>query len=117
MPGAFSIDQLVAAVRAGGASVGTATVYRAVAAMVESGHLEQVGTQGGRALYLRCGEREHHHHLICTGCGSATKAPCPLGSDELGATAGAGFVVTRHEMTIYGLCPECLGAPSACGKA
>ncbi len=104
---AFTTAELNDAVHTRDASIGQATVYRAVAAMEESGWLERVGERSGAALYARCSEGgHHHHHVICTTCGRTETTECPLDLAEAGATA-AGFVVTGHEVTLYGLCPEC----------
>jgi Fur family ferric uptake transcriptional regulator len=108
---AFTVEELAQAAEpdAEGRRPGIATVYRAVSAMVEAGHVERVGQRDGRALYARCDADGHHHHLVCTGCGSVAEAPCPLDAAALATAADQGFVVTRHEVAIYGLCPECLG--------
>jgi Fur family transcriptional regulator, ferric uptake regulator len=105
MDSAFSADDLASAVRGSGEDVGTATIYRAVAAMEEAGYIEAVGTRGGAALYARCRADGHHHHLVCESCGHAEETPCVL-DEALGASA-SGFRVTRHELTIYGVCAEC----------
>lgn len=109
MPGAFSVDQLGERVRHLDRSIGVATVYRAVSAMEATGWLERVGERAGSILYARCtaGGR-HHHHLVCTGCGRVEPAECPLGDAASDAAGTTGFVVTSHEVTLYGLCPACL---------
>lgn len=109
LPGAFTVDKLAACARGADASLGTATVYRAVAAMEASGWLERVGERGGSALFARCGAGGHHHHVVCDGCGRVAVAECPVAVTPGDA---AGFVVTRHEVTLYGLCPTCAaGSP------
>jgi Fur family transcriptional regulator, ferric uptake regulator len=109
MPGAFTIDDLAEQMRANSPRVGSvATVYRAVAAMEESGFLERVGTRQGSALYAMCTCRDdHHHHVICDGCGRTTRATCPVGPELAASVAAEGFTITRHEMTLYGLCSSC----------
>lgn len=103
--GAFTVDDVAATVRPAG--VGTATVYRAVAAMCETGFLEQVGSRDGASLYVRCRSDGHHHHVVCTGCGAVADAPCAV-EGAFGATADAsGFELTGHALTLYGVCPEC----------
>jgi Fur family ferric uptake transcriptional regulator len=107
MGGAFTVDDLAVAVRGRDSSLGIATVYRAVSAMAESGWLERVGERAGSALYARCPAGGHHHHLICTGCGRLEPAECPLDSVTAAAETQSGFVVTGHDVTLYGLCPDC----------
>ncbi|MDP2233609.1 MAG: hypothetical protein Q8K89_08235, partial [Actinomycetota bacterium] len=41
--GAFTVDELLSCVRESDSKIGSATVYRAVAAMVSHGYLEAVG--------------------------------------------------------------------------
>lgn len=109
MRGAFTVDALAVSVRALDSAIGVATVYRAVSAMESTGWLERVGERAGSVLYARCGAGDrHHHHLVCTGCGKVEPAECPLGDTAAMAAASAGFVVTSHEVTLYGLCPACL---------
>ncbi|TLM78292.1 MAG: transcriptional repressor [Actinobacteria bacterium] len=103
MGGAFSVDDLAVRAREIDPGVGTATVYRAVAAMVASGHLDAVGERDGRALYAVCGEAGHHHHAVCTSCGRVEATPCAV--EHL--VPPGGFRVTRHEVTLYGLCGPC----------
>lgn len=113
MAGAFTVEDLQSAAREQDASIGTATVYRAVAAMVETGFLEGVGERDGATLYARCNASGHHHHLVCTCCGAIAEAPCPL-EVYVPALAKRGFVVTDHEVRLYGLCPQC--APDGATK-
>lgn len=105
MPGAFTVDELAEEVRdAFAASIATATVYRAVAAMEAAGSLERVGVREGAALYVYCGAKGHHHHVVCDSCGRVAETTCPI---DVAAVSTDGFVVTRHEVTLYGLCPAC----------
>jgi len=108
MPGAFSVEELAAAVRRDDVSCGsTATVYRAVAAMEAAGFIERVGSRDGATLFACCSESaQHHHHVVCDVCGRTAATPCTLSAD-FSAARESGFVVTRHEMTLYGLCPSC----------
>lgn len=106
--GAFTVEDLVSAARDRSPGIGVATVYRAVAAMESAGSLERVGSRDGSALYVRCTAEGHHHHLVCTACGRVAHTACPL-ADGMGrdGTVRDGFVVTSHEITLYGLCARC----------
>lgn len=107
MPGAFSAEDLLRRARADAGGIGAATVYRALAAMAESGFVEQVGPRDGAALYARCRSGGHHHHLVCTSCGSVAEADCDVAAAVDSASRGSGFVVTRHEFNLFGLCASC----------
>lgn len=121
MPGAFTVDALAAVVSERRPSTGLATVYRAVAAMVSAGWLERVGEREGTALFARCGSHDHHHHLVCTGCGATVATDCPVDARLEEAAALEGFTVTGHEVRLYGLCGPCGAAagakPDAAGPA
>jgi Fur family ferric uptake transcriptional regulator len=105
--GAFTVDDLASLAREEDPAIGTATVYRAVAAMARQGFVQTAGVRGGRALYVRCADAGHHHHLVCTGCGAVAETPCPLDASVLEAVGRGGFEITRHEVTLYGLCAAC----------
>ncbi|HET6351455.1 MAG TPA: transcriptional repressor [Coriobacteriia bacterium] len=104
--GTFTVDDLVATVRRDHASASIATVYRAVGILEASRVIERVGHRDGAALYVRCAHgSHHHHHIVCDSCGRTEETECPVGGVK--ATSVSGFVVTRHEVTLYGLCPDC----------
>ncbi len=112
MPGAFTVEALTEAVRrstlhAQDASAATATVYRAVAAMEATGFLARIGSRDGSALYAHCTTPAHHHHVVCDDCGRIASTPCPLEVLDTTPAASQGFVITRHEVTLYGLCATC----------
>lgn len=107
MCGAFAIEDLVARVRETEPGIGTATVYRAVAAMAASGFVETVGARGTTTLYAHCPAGHHHHHLVCTGCGVTVECACPIDDSVLSAAEAAGFTLTGHDVTLYGHCASC----------
>lgn len=106
-PGAFTAEDLHRSVSRRAEGVGLATVYRALAAMQDAGTIAAVGERDGSALLARCGRNDHHHHLVCTTCGSVVGVECPLGHAALEAATREGHLVTRHEITLYGLCAGC----------
>lgn len=114
MPGAFSVDELAGVVRATDAAAGVATVYRAVSAMLASGWLERVGERDGSALFARChAGAHHHHHVVCDSCGRIEATACPVVMEP---RSSDGFVITRHEVTLYGLCPQCAAGDATGGQ-
>lgn len=116
--GAFTVEELYERASAGEVTVGLATVYRAVAAMLDSGFLATVGTRDGVALYSRCSGGAHHHHLVCTACSTVVAIDCPLEVSLNEASAPSGCTITGHEIVLYGLCGQCalvIPAPRADG--
>jgi Fur family ferric uptake transcriptional regulator len=84
--------------------LGIATVYRNVKSLVDEGWLATVELPGEPPRYEVSG-KAHHHHFRCDGCGKVFELDgCLPGMDRL---AAAGFSVARHELTLYGACPEC----------
>lgn len=113
--GAFTVEELAELVRRDHPEhASPATVYRAVAAMVSAGYLERVGVRAGSGLFARCHAAAHHHHIVCDGCGRTVEADCPLGQAIEGGAATHGFTITRHEVTLYGLCPACGADGTVC---
>ncbi len=106
LAGAFTVAEVAREARRVAPEIGTATMYRAISAMVESGHIERVGSRGMSALYARCAEG-HHHHLVCTSCGATAIAHCPVIEQDSLAADPDGFLVTGHELRLFGLCASC----------
>ena len=109
MGAAFTVGDLVESAAATGERPSRATAYRAVRAMCASRILERIGERDGHALYAHCAGAGHHHHLMCTSCGAVAETACPLGPDADDAARRAGFVLTGHDVVLYGLCRECAG--------
>lgn len=103
-----SAQDLHAALRESGSSIGLATVYRALADLTAEGEADTLRSADGEALYRACDTSAHHHHLICRGCGRTVE----IEADEIEAwatrTASAhGFVQPRHVVDVFGLCAAC----------
>lgn len=100
-------------VRSQGHSVGLATVYRNLQAMVEAGEVDVVRMPDGQASYRACGAatHDHHHHLICRVCGRTVEIAFPGVEELIDAFARQhGFTDVDHEIELHGLCPECSAA-------
>lgn len=103
---AFTAEDLIERVRSHApGSASPATVYRSVLAMLETGYIERVGGRDGAALYSRCDCTAHHHHVVCERCGATAQVSCPLPLPDEAPVAD--YIVTRHEVTLYGMCPRC----------
>ena len=95
------------ALRNAGDSVGLATVYRTLQALVDLGEVDSVKTDAGEAVYRRC-SRSHHHHLVCRHCGRTVEIAGP--AVERWASAQAlehGFADVSHTVELFGTCPAC----------
>jgi Fur family transcriptional regulator, ferric uptake regulator len=84
-----------------------ATVYRNLKAMQEDGAIASVWLPGESARY-EATHLAHHHHFRCNRCARVFDIHGCAG-DAL-HVAPEGFVVERHELTLYGLCAACTAA-------
>jgi Fur family transcriptional regulator, ferric uptake regulator len=117
LAGAFTVDELAAALRRRRGRAGVATVYRAVAALEASRWLERIGQRDGSALFARCAEgMRHHHHVVCGDCGRVAVIRCPGVGKTTRSGRRQGFLITRHEVTLHGLCADCRPSHNAEAK-
>ena len=87
-------------------SLGAATVYRTLNALVREERLRQVKLPGEALRYERAGEH-HRHHFVCRRCRRVFAARACVRS--LREMVPAGFVMDGHEITLYGRCGGCSG--------
>ena len=97
------------ALRDRGDGVGLATVYRTLTSLADAGQVDVVRAEDGQTVYRGCAQTgQHHHHLICRGCGRAVEFQLPNVEalvDDLAATHG--FADVDHALELYGTCPDC----------
>ena len=109
MTGEFvSAQDLHQALRAGGSTIGLATVYRAVQDMAAAGDLDSVRNESGEVLYRQCAQPVHHHHLVCRDCGRTEEVEAP-GVEKWARTVAAehGYVDIDHQVELFGVCGDC----------
>lgn len=104
-----SAQQLHELLRDRGESIGLATVYRTLQALAASGQVDVLRAEDGEAIYRRCERREHHHHLICRGCGATVEIDGPSVESWAAQVATAhGFTEIEHTVELFGTCAECV---------
>jgi Fur family transcriptional regulator, ferric uptake regulator len=84
--------------------LGVATVYRAVAALVEEGWLETVELPGEPARYERA-DKGHHHHFQCETCDRVYDIKGCM--DNLRQIVPPKFRIKAHSVMLYGVCADC----------
>ncbi len=93
-----------------GQDLSLATVYRALASLVDS---EQADTllSAGEVHYRACSSGHHHHHLVCRTCGTTVE----LEAAEVETWAHKvaekhGFADPSHHVEVFGTCGACAGS-------
>ena len=114
----LSAEDVVAGLARNGLKVGTATVYRTIDVLLESGFVVERNRGEGFRRFEAIRELPHHEQLLCTVCGSVAEFRDPALERLTHRVAGAhGFVRERHRLVIYGTCGDCRRAASAGGQA
>ncbi|MEX0776545.1 MAG: transcriptional repressor [Phycisphaeraceae bacterium] len=88
-------------------SLGIATVYRAIKAMVDEARLEPVEVPGEPTRYELAG-LSHHHHFRCRTCDRVFDVP-GCGISTVHSPALRGFKIDSHELWLFGQCDQCVG--------
>lgn len=106
-PGPLTPQEVLDAASRRSGRLGLATVYRNLNALEAQGEVVSVHLPGESARFEIAG-RGHHHHFRCERCQQVFElaAKCPVAVLE-GVTLPGGFKVEHHELTLYGICPEC----------
>lgn len=96
--------------------LGIATVYRNLKSLVSEEKVHVVTLPGENPRYeSNAIANHHHHHFQCTSCQRVFDVhDCP---GDLKRMAPHGFVVERHELTLYGRCADCNAAGEVAASA
>ena len=110
----LSAEEVEAALRERGTPAGTATVYRTLALLVQSGLLVERDFGEGFKRYEPARDIPHHEHLLCTVCGRVEEFRDERLERMTTLVAEArGFARQRHRLVIYGVCRACQQARPA----
>ena len=103
-----SAQEIHADLAGDGTKVGLATVYRNLQAMSADGEVDVIRTADGEAVYRSCATDDHHHHVVCRGCGLAVEVTGDAVERWAEAVAAEhGFTHVRHTVEVDGLCAQC----------
>lgn len=107
----MSAEDVVETLRASGPAPGTATVYRTIDVLIESGLVVEKDLHEGFRRFQPVRDDVSTEELLCTGCGSVAAVEVDGVAGGVGtAAARQGFVSVRHRLVIYGMCAACLAA-------
>ena len=92
-------------------NIGRATVFRTIKLLHELDIVCRVPLEDGGIRYERSRSGRHHHHLICSECGSVTEFDDPSLDAAIEQNAAtAGFELDGHSAELYGRCSPCRSA-------
>jgi Fur family ferric uptake transcriptional regulator len=107
-----SVADLVAAV----AGLAVSSAYRNLGVLGDVGAVERVaaGDDAGRYELAEAVTEQHHHHLVCTGCGlvldyeppAALERQVVIGLDAVARRSG--FTPESHRLDLFGRCADCV---------
>ncbi len=104
----LSAEEVAAELERGGRKVGTATVYRAIDTMVESGLLVERDFGEGFRRFEPARDIPHHEHLVCDQCGRVEEFRDErLERMTTLIAESRGFSRQRHQLVIHGTCRDC----------
>jgi len=88
-------------------SLDEATVYRTIHTLLENNLIKQIDFHEGMFRY-EAADLPHHHHIICTGCGSVADADdCLKEKTQKVHITENRYSVSSHSPEFFGLCLKC----------
>lgn len=91
-----------------GTKIGTATVYRTLDVLVESGLVVERDFSEGFRRFEPVREAVERQALRCTACGRVEAFPdADLERRIAHAAESRGFARDRHRLVVYGICRDC----------
>ena len=104
----LSAEEVAQEVSARGRSAGTATVYRTIDTLLESGLLVERDFGEGFRRFEPARDVPNHEHLVCTQCGKVEEFRDErLERMTTIVAESRGFARQRHRLVIHGVCRDC----------
>lgn len=105
--GFASIQEIHAELQKSGSKVGLSTVYRLVGQMHSENRVDMIFNESNEALFRLC-SKEHHHHIVCDGCGITVEIIDDLIESWANKIAKMNkFKLTSHQLELTGTCVSC----------
>ena len=88
-------------------TIGLTTIYRTLEILTRLGLICELHA-GGNSHSYTIGAPEHHHHIICSGCGAVVDFPgYHLSQLEARLSRETGFEIEGHLLEFTGRCRRC----------
>jgi len=89
--------------------IGLVTIYRTLEMLAQLGLICEMHAGGNCRSYLMRRPSEHHHHLICSDCGTVIDfTDCDLSEMEQRLAKETSFKINGHLLEFLGQCQNCL---------
>ena len=90
-----------------GEEIGLATVYRVLTQFESAGLVTRHHFEGGHSMF-ELNEGDHHDHILCVKCGRVDEfVDETIEQRQRQIAQDAGYEITDHSLSIYGICPDC----------
>ena len=90
-----------------GEEVGLATVYRVLTQFEGAGLVTRHHFESGQAVF-ELNQGHHHDHLVCVKCGRVDEFyDDTIEQQQTTIAKEKGYIITDHNLIIYGTCPDC----------
>jgi Fur family transcriptional regulator, ferric uptake regulator len=104
-----SAQEVFDELRAGGTSIGIASVYRSLELLADLGLVHRIDLGGGVSRFEPAyPDGEHHHHVVCEDCGRVEQfEDRRLEAALTGVADRLGFELAGHDVVLRGACAGC----------
>lgn len=87
--------------------IGLTSIYRSLDLFESLGMVFKI-MNGSNVKYKLCELEDHHHHIICKGCGNVVELNfCDISDWSQKVMESTGYQVTDHQLSFYGFCKAC----------
>ena len=116
-----TVQEISAYLSTEGSPLGTATIYRQLDKLVESGVVRKFVINGKTGACYQYIENEHecreHFHLKCISCGKLIHLNCDhLMSINEHIAKHHGFIIDPSQTVFYGVCADCSAVDASDGQ-
>ena len=88
--------------------INLSTVYRTLEVFLEKELVDKFELGDGKSSYKLKNRNIHKHILECDLCHKEIEVPCPMQQIEELLRNQTGFKVKEHNLTLKGICEECI---------
>jgi Fur family transcriptional regulator, ferric uptake regulator len=105
----LTAQEIFDTLRASGRRIGIASVYRILDLLTNEGAVQRIELGSGSSRYEPVWPSgDHHHHLVCDGCGKVEAFEDPGLETALSRLERqSGYVVAGHDVVLHGSCGDC----------